>query len=67
MASEPGGCCCNHNDGGHHTDQSVEGVQAPQTLKIIKAAGCCGVAAHDDETSHSGEHAVRSTETASSS
>ena len=67
MASEPGGCCCNHNDEGQHRDQSVEGVQAPQNLKVIDAAGCCGGAAHDDETSRSEERAVRSTEVGRSS
>ena len=67
MASEDGGCCCNHKDEGHHKDQSVEGVQAPQNLKVINAAGCCGGAAHDDETSQSGEDSVRSTEVGSSS
>ena len=67
MASERGGCCCNHDDEGHHPDQSVEGVQAPQNLKVVNAAGCCGGVAHDDETSRSGERAVRSTEVGRSS
>ncbi|MEP7114700.1 MAG: hypothetical protein ABI862_15645 [Ilumatobacteraceae bacterium] len=65
MASEHGGCCCNHDDEGHRPDQSIE-VQAPQNSKVINAAGCCGGAAHDDEQSRSGEHALRSTEVGSS-
>ena len=67
MATEHGGCCCNHDDEGHRTDHSVKGVQAPQNLKVINAAGCCGGVAHDVETSLPGERAVRSTEVGSSS
>lgn len=67
MPSEHGGCCCNHDDEGRHTDHSVEPVQAPRNSKVVNAAGCCAGAAHHDETSRSGERAASSTEVGSSS
>lgn len=68
MAGEHGGCCCNHDDQHDNHDHHDKGVQAPPIRTIAEAAGCCGGAANDNETSRSNhDHAGHSAAARSSS
>ena len=67
MTGEHGGCCCSHDHQHHDLDQQLEVVQAPQNLTVIEAAGCCGGAVKDEETSRSHDQARHSTAVRSSS
>ena len=57
MASEHGGCCCNHKEQHVNHDQHRKGAHAVDASTVLHAADCCGSVTNDDGLPRSNDDA----------